>query len=392
MTPQGPAAGVRVVAIEQSVAGPLCSRIMADLGATVIKIETPIGDFARRWDGLVGGESSYFAWLGRRKRSVVLDLKQPESRTVLHSLLDEADVLVFNISTAAARRLGLTEEAISERWPRLVSCQITGYGNRGRMSERRAYDMLVQAESGLMDLSGDQGGPARIGVSISDIGTGIYCSTLILAALLERAHTGVGRAFSVSMFQVMTEFAGPNLTAHANARVDHPKGRRRHHAISPYGVFDCSDGSIVLAIQHDDEWRRFVHQVLRDPSLDEPRFAVSASRHQHRAELEPLVERLLRALPRSEWMARLDGSQIAYASVNTIGSVWDHPVSIDLGLQGQAVMPDGSIAAVPASPAETVFGSPGPPVVPALDADGDEIRSAARARLDGQASTAESGR
>ena len=190
------------------------------------------------------------------KRSIALDLRKADDRAVFDRLVDRADVLVYNTTVAAADRLGLTPETIQERWPSLVACRITGYGSVGENADRRAYDMLVQAESGLLDLTGDEDGPVRIGVSVGDIGTGLYAVVLILTALLERERTGVGRVAELSMFEAMTEFTGPNLTAWANGGVRYARQRRRHHAISPYGIFACKDGHIALAVHQDAEWRR----------------------------------------------------------------------------------------------------------------------------------------
>jgi len=373
-TSSSPAADVQVVAIEQSVAGPLCSRILADLGADVIKVEPPRGDFARHWDTHANGEASHFAWLNRRKRSIALDLGEPRDLGVLHKLLAAADVLVFNMSLRAAQRLDLTGERLEAAYPRLVACQITGYGNRGEMCDRKAYDMLVQAETGLMSLTGDESGPVRIGVSVADVGTGIYAAALVLAALLEREHTGRGKFIDISMFETMLEFAGPNLIAFANAGVRYPRSRMRHHSISPYGIFETADGQIALAVEHDDEWRRLCRLVLNRPDLDIERYSTNERRHAHRDELETAVESELRRRSRSEWLELLDRAGLAFASVNEIDQVWEHPVVRDLGLKRQVALPNGQLAWVPTSPAERAFErTDGEPPVPALDADRDAL-------------------
>lgn len=362
-----PLHGVRVVALEQSVAGPLCSRILADLGADVVKVESPAGDFARRWDSHVRGSSSYFTWLSRRKRSLRLNLREATDREILERLLRSADVLVTNMSAAAAERLGLTEAGLRRRFPRLVSCHITGYGTRGRYRDRKAYDMLLQAETGLLDLTGDETGPARIGVSICDIGTGLYAASLVLAALIERTRTGRGRFIDLPMFQAMTEFAGPNLTAFANSGVRYERRRLRHHNIVPYGVYACADRHLVIAVEHDEEWERFCREVIERPDLLVPRFATNELRVAHRDEVDGEVERALRSRERAHWVGRLEGAGLAYACINAIDEVWEHPVAVDLDLHRRVTLPDGGEALVMGSPAETAFGAPDGPSLPALD-------------------------
>ncbi|HZU16866.1 MAG TPA: CaiB/BaiF CoA-transferase family protein [Candidatus Dormibacteraeota bacterium] len=368
-----PLRGTRVVALEQSVAGPLCSRILADLGADVVKVEAPAGDFARRWDAHVHGFSSYFAWLSRRKRSLRLDLRDAVDRGLLERLLRSADVLVTNMSAAAAERLGLTEPELRRRFPRLIACHITGYGTRGRYRDRKAYDMLLQAETGLLDLTGDEAGPARIGVSICDIGTGLYAVSLVLAALIERARSGRGRFIDLSMFQAMTEFAGPNLTAFANSGVRYERRRLRHHNIVPYGVYACADRHLVIAVEHDQEWERFCREVIARPDLLVPRFATNQLRVAHRDEVDGEVERTLRARDRAHWVQRLERIGLAYACINQIDEVWDHPVAIDLHLHQRVTLPDGEEALVMGSPAETAFPSPDRPRLPALDQHREEV-------------------
>jgi itaconate CoA-transferase len=365
--PPGPLAGFRVVALEQSVAAPVASRILADAGADVVKVEPKAGDFARTWDTHAHGESSHFAWLARRKRSIALDLRSDDDRAVFDRLLDSADVLVYNITNAAAERLELTPEVFEQRWPSLVACQITGYGRVGPTSERRAYDMLVQAESGLLDLTGDDRGPARIGVSIGDIGTGLYATVLILTALLERARTGLGRFLDLSMFEAMTEFAGPNLTAWANAGVRYERNRQRHHAIAPYGIFACLDGHIAIATHQDAEWLRLADCLGRPDLAARNEFQTNAGRVTNRVELEGEVERELQRATRSEWQERFDAIELAYGLINNISEVWDHDVEDALGLHATAVLQDGTEVCVPRSPIERIFGRTGQAPLPGLD-------------------------
>lgn len=369
----GPLAGMRVVALEQSVAAPVASRILADAGAYVIKVEPPRGDFARHWDEHVHGRSSHFTWLARRKRSIALELSAEGDLRTFYDLVERSDVLIYNVAVETAEKLGLTPESIAARWPSLVACQVTGYGRTGEASPRRAYDMLVQAETGLMDLTGDEAGPARIGVSISDIGTGLYAVALILAALLERQRTGMGRFVDISMFEAMTEFAGPNLTAFANAGVSYGRFRSRHHSIVPYGLFRCKDGQIAIAVQQDSEWQRLAACIGRPDLAARADLATNVQRVNARAEVEREVEAALEKGTRSEWGDRLAAAQIAYGLLQDIGGVWEHDVSRDLGLHGSAVLDDETVVAVPRSPMERTFGLAAPALIPGLDGNRHEI-------------------
>lgn len=370
----GPLAGIRVLALEQSVAGPVASRILADMGADVVKVEPSLGDFSRHWDSHVHGYSSHFIWLSRRKRSIALNLRSPQEREVLDRLLNTADVLVVNMAVAAAERLGLTPGRLREACPRLVVCQISGYGRTGATRNRKAYDMLLQAETGLLALTGDERGVVRIGVSLSDVATGIYASSLILAALLERGRTHTGRFIDLSMFEVMTELAGPNLTAFANAGVSYERNRIRHHNIVPYGVFDCSDRQIAIAIQQDSEWRTFSEHVLERPDLAAREdLGANQQRVDKRAEVEFEVEGALRLRTRNDWQQRLDAANLAYGIINDIEAVWDHQVEHDLGLHGSAELPDGTPVSVPLSPAERAFGRVGTTRIPGRDEHRAEI-------------------
>jgi formyl-CoA transferase len=370
----GPLADIRVVALEQSVAGPLASRLLADMGADVVKVEPSRGDFSRQWDSHVHGESSHFVWLNRRKRSIALNLRERSDREIFDRLVGQADVLVFNMAASAAERAGLTPELLGARFPRLVTCQITGYGTTGVMRHRKAYDMLLQAETGILGLTGDAVGPVRVGVSVCDIGTGLYAAMLIVAALFERKSSGAGRFIDLSMFEAMTEFAGANLTAFANAGVRYPRNRSRHHNIVPYGVFQCSDGFMAIAIEHDAEWRDFCTSVLGRPDLAaDPGLATNQQRVAARARIEALVEEAIAARTRGEWQALMDAAGIAYGTINEIDDVWNHPVEAELGLHGAARLADGSAAAVPRSPAERAFGREGVTRLPGIDGDREAI-------------------
>lgn len=323
-----PLQGVKVVAIEHSVAGPLASRILGELGAEVVKIERPSGDFSRHWDQNVQGEGAQFWWLNSFKQSAVLDLKSPTGQRTLTTLLDRADVLIHNLAPPSATRLGLDAEQVEERFPHLVNCQISGYGADGPATTRKAYDMLIQAETGVMSLTGTPDQPMRVGVSISDVTAGIYSALLVLAALHERRNTGNARHLDVAMFDVTLEFLGPMLMSYLNAGVTYPRIPDRHHAIAPYGVFECSDGErVLIAIEQDAEWQRFCAEVLLDPGLaDDPRYTSNPLRVQHNDELSAAVSRHLACLTADEVTAKLANAQLAYAKINEVAEVLAHEV------------------------------------------------------------------
>ncbi len=329
MTERMPLSGIVVVALEHSVAGPLCTRILGDLGATVVKVERPGGgDFARYWDDHVAGEGAQFWWLNRNKRSVVLDLKEPDERARFDELLESADVLVNNLSPRGADRLGLTDSSFDERYPQLVHCQISGYGHDGPFRDRKAYDMLVQGEVGFMSLTGTPDQACRIGVSICDVSTGIYAALLVLAALRDRDSLGVGRRLDVSMFDVATEFAAPMLLSYLNADVVYPRLADHHHALAPYGVFRCADGvEILLAVHQDAEWQRLCTTLLDDPTLGiDARFATTLDRLAHRETIASLVGSALGRLSYADAVSTLDGAGIAHAAVNGMSQLATHDV------------------------------------------------------------------
>jgi itaconate CoA-transferase len=332
--PAAPLAGVRVVALEHSVAGPLCSRILAELGADVLKVERPgRGDFSRHWDDHAAGESAQFWWLNRGKAGATVDLRSDTGREWLADALGEADVLVYNMSPAAVQRAGLDRDTVQARWPHLVAVQISGYGADGPWAERKAYDMLVQAEAGLMSVTGSPGEPARIGVSVCDVMTGVYAAVLALAALHERRASGRGRHLDVAMFECALELVGPMLGSFANAAVTYRPDPRHHHAIAPYGVFGCGDGkTVVFAVEQDDEWRRLCTEVLREPALaDDERYAHNAGRVAHRDELAGRIEAILARLGSAEVIGRLARAELAYARANAMDRVSSHPLVADSG-------------------------------------------------------------
>lgn len=358
-TDQGhrPLAGVRVLGLEQSVAGPLCTRILADMGADVIKVERAgSGDFARHWDDHVEGESGQFWWLNRAKGSVALDLRDPLDRRDFDLLVEEADVLVHNMSPSAAARLGLDAVSIASSHPTLVSCQISGYGASSPFADRKAYDMLVQAESGIMSLTGTPDTPSRVGVSLCDVATGMYAAILVLGALRRREHTGVGSQLDVAMFDVGLEFVGPMLTSYLNSGTVYERAPQHHHAIAPYGVFRCADGDVVIAIEQDIEWRRFVTEVLdRDDLLARDDLGSNLDRIARRDEVNDIVDDALQALPRDEVVRRLSAGQFAFASLNDVTALSGHPVASSRGSIRDVENASGHTVRVPVGMGERLF-------------------------------------
>ncbi|QIX53858.1 CaiB/BaiF CoA-transferase family protein [Rhodococcus sp. DMU1] len=322
-----PLAGITVVSIEQAVAAPFATRQLADLGARIIKIERPdTGDFARRYDETVHGEASYFVWLNRSKESLTLDLKSEQGLDILERLLASADVFVQNLAPGAAARLKLDAGSLAERHPGIVICDISGYGNTGPWSDRKAYDMLVQGESGLMSLTGTPEHPSRVGVSIADIAAGMYAYSGILAALYERQRTGITRAVEVALFEAIGEWMGAPAyyTEYGGWQPD--RVGAEHATIAPYGPFPTSDGTILLSIQNEREWRTFCTDVLGDESLaDDARFARNSARVTHRRECNEAIAQRLRRFTTEETLAMLDKAAIANGRLGTVSDFLAHP-------------------------------------------------------------------
>src|SRR6266496_2845147 len=320
--------GITVVTLEHAIAAPFCTRQLADLGARVIKIERPgVGDFARGYDERVRGLASHFVWTNRSKESLTLDVKHPEAAAILAALLARADVLVQNLAPGAAARLGLSYEALSPKHPRLIVCDISGYGNYGPYRDKKAYDLLIQSESGFLSITGSPDAPAKAGCSIADIAAGMYAYSNILAALLERQRTGEGSRIDVSMLEALTEWMSyPLYYAFEGASAPERSGAA-HATIYPYGPFSAGDGkTVMLGLQNEREWAAFCADVLRQPALaTDPRFAANARRHANRVALRALILDAFRTLTAAEVVARLDGAQIANARVNTMDDVWVHP-------------------------------------------------------------------
>ncbi|MFF0818564.1 CaiB/BaiF CoA transferase family protein [Rhodococcus sp. NPDC003318] len=322
-----PLSGITVVSIEQAVAAPFATRQLADLGARVIKIERPDGgDFARRYDETVRGESSYFVWLNRSKESLTLDLKSEQGRAVLERLLGTADVFVQNLAPGAAARMDLDAQSLQQRHPSLIPCDISGYGNTGPWSDRKAYDMLVQGESGLMSLTGPESTPSRAGISIADISAGMYAYSGILTALFTRATTGVARAVEVSLFESLGEWMG-NPAYYTEYGGTQPRRVGAEHAtIAPYGAFPTSDGTILLSVQNEREWVALCTDLLGNDALaTDPRFERNSDRVANRAECNALVADRTRTMPTEDALAVLDRIAIANGRLASVSDFLTHP-------------------------------------------------------------------
>ena len=322
----GSLSGLLVVAIDQAVAAPYCTSRLADAGARVVKVERPGGDFARHYDSVAGGLSAYFVWLNRGKESIVLDVKQPEDAVLLHRMIAKADVFVQNLIPGAAARAGFGADELRQRDPRLVTCDISGYGEDGPYAEMKAYDLLIQAETGLASVTGRPEGPGRVGVSVVDIAAGMYAYMGILEALHERARTGRGKGVKVSLFDAMADWMTVPLIFQEHTGKPPPRVGLAHPSVQPYGVYDCADGPIVISVQNDREWARFCRQVLGDPALVEDlRFAVNEARVQNLPALDAAILAVFKTLPRAAVTELLRKADIAYGALNSVADLARHP-------------------------------------------------------------------
>lgn len=321
-----PLAGLNVVAIEQAVAAPFATSRLADAGAKVIKIERPTGDFARGYDDVAAGQSSYFVWLNRGKESLALDMTQAEGKTKLTELLENADVLVQNLKPGSLARLGFDFDMLKREFPKLIVCSISGYGEDGPMANRKAYDLLIQAESGLCSITGGPEQAARVGTSIVDIATGATAHAAILEAIIRRGVTGKGAQISVSMFDVMADWLTVPLL-HQEAGKPPKRVGMAHPSISPYGVFETKDNQqILISIQSDREWAKLCVEFLEDNSLIEnPKFATNVVRVEHRNETDGIVAEKFLSFSKQEAEERLIRADIAFASVNDMAGLSAHP-------------------------------------------------------------------
>jgi itaconate CoA-transferase len=366
-----PLDGVTVVALEQAVAAPYCSSRLADAGARVLKVERPEGDFARGYDGSVYGESSYFVWINRGKESITLDLRLAADADQLDALIAHADVFIQNLAPGATDRLGFGSTRLRLRHSKLITCDISGYGEQGPLSKLKAYDLLVQAESGLVAVSGAPGPWGRIGVSICDITAGMNALIGIQQALLQRERTGRGSGVQVSLFDSAAELMSvPYLQARYGGAAPQRVGLR-HPSITPYGAFTSADGrEFLMSIQNEREWQAFCAEVLLQPQLaSDPRFANNTQRTVNRDEVERRIQEVTGALSHAALVERLTRAQTAYGSINSVADLIDHPQ-----LRVRAMPVNGHSAWVPASPCVTPWEEPVYRAAPALGAHSAALR------------------
>jgi len=322
-----PLDGITIVALEHVIAAPFATRQLADLGARVIKIERPgDGDFARHYDERAKGMSSHFTWVNRSKESLTLDLKQDAALSILQKLLQTADVFVQNLAPGAAVRMGLSPEALQVINPQLIYCNLSGYGEDGPYRDKKAYDLLIQSEAGLLSITGTPDEPSKAGISIADIAAGMYTYTNIMAALLLRQKTGKGSVIDVSMLEALGEWMGYAMYYSADRAPPPPRTGATHATIYPYGPFKAGDGkTIMLGLQNEREWELFCEKVLDQPTLaNDPRFEKNFKRNENRIELQQIILDRFASLTSEQVIAKLDAAQIANASLNDMHQFWDH--------------------------------------------------------------------
>ena len=323
-----PLKGLTVVTLEHAIAAPFATRQLADLGARVIKIERPgVGDFARGYDQRVRGLASHFVWTNRSKESLTLDLKNPDALAVLMDLLKDADVLLQNLAPGAAARMGLSFEALHEKHPRLIVCDISGYGDNGPYRDKKAYDLLIQSEAGFLSITGTPETPSKAGNSMADIAAGMYAFTSILSALLLRGKTGEGSHIDVSMLESLGEWMGYPMYYAFEGAAPPPRTGASHASIYPYGPFPAGDGgTVMLGLQNEREWKVFCEIVLQAPALaTDERFDANFKRNANREALRALIVEAFASLSTPEVEARLDQAQIANARMNDMAGLWAHP-------------------------------------------------------------------
>lgn len=344
-----PLEGIAVVALEQVIAGPFATRQLGELGARVIKIERPgSGDSARAYDRTVKGLSSHFVWTNRSKESLALDVKHPQAKEILRRLLQKADVFVQNLAPGAVERLGLGAAELRAKHPRLVWCGISGYGPAGPYAEKKAYDLLVQCEAGLLSVTGSPEAPAKAGIPVADIAAGMYAYSSILAALLRRARTGEGATLDITMFEALGEWMGfpAYFTAYGGSAP--PRSGAHHATIVPYGPFQAGDGGTVfLSVQNEREFARFCDVVLKNPGLaSDPRFASSPARQQNRDAMHLAIEEVFSSLNSNQVIERLEAADIANARLNSMEEFWRHPQLAARGRWVKVDSPAGEIDAL----------------------------------------------
>ncbi len=367
----GPLAGLLVVALEQAVAAPYCTMRFADAGARVIKIERDVGDFARAYDKAVYGESTYFVWLNRGKQSLVLNIKREEDKTLLENLLAKADVFIQNLAPGAAERAGFGSEKLRAKYPSLITIDISGYGETGPYQDMKAYDLLVQAESGLTAVTGRAEGPGRVGVSVCDITTGLYAYSAALEALNKRQTTGQGASIKVSLFDSMAEWMSvPYLQTRYGGNAPKRIGLN-HPSIAPYGAYSCADGALLLiSIQNEREWQNFCDRILGNGTLaSDDRFATMVDRVKNRPALDVIVSGSFQRFDRPTMSSRLKEAGIAFGAVNEVEDLIKHPQLRTL----PATLPDGHEAQLVAPPAIVDGGQDRLGRVPAIGEHSDAI-------------------
>lgn len=357
--PRGPLAGIKVLALEQAVAGPLCTRHLADLGADVIKVERPGGgDFARRYDTAVLGQSSYFVWLNRNKRSLSLDMKHPAARDILERLVATSDVLVQNLGPGAIDRLGFAPARLRQEYPSLVICSLSGYGSGGPYEFRKAFDLLLQGETGVIATTGLPDAPAKLGISVGDVGAGVYAAMATIAALYERQRTGQGRLVETSLFDALSEWMGyPALFTKYSGE---PPARAgvRHATVVPYGSYRTGDGgAVLLAVQTEAQWEAFCRAVCERPEwLADERFGTSADRRVNRVALETGIEQAFANLTRAEVTRRLEAADIPYGDLLEVAEFVEHPQLAARGRWQPVSTPAGEVESI--VPAMDLEGAP----------------------------------
>ncbi|CAB3658427.1 CoA transferase [Achromobacter marplatensis] len=370
-----PLDGITVVSLEHAIAAPFCTRQLADMGARVIKIERPgSGDFARGYDERVRGLSSHFVWTNRSKESLTLDLKRDEAGGIMDRLLESADVLVQNLAPGAAARLGLSFDALHKKYPRLIVCDISGYGEGGPYQDKKAYDLLIQSESGFLSVTGTKDDPVKAGCSIADIAAGMYAYSAILNALLLRQRTGLGSRLDVSMLESMVEWMGFPMYYAFEGAAPPVRAGASHASIYPYGPFPVGDGStIMLGLQNEREWRVFCAQVLRQADLaEDPRFLSNSQRTANRDALRDLIVAAFADLSIAQVTQRLEDAQIANARVNDMAGVWAHPQLQARARWSQVDSPAGTLPAL-LPPASSNAFAPRMAAVPSVGQNTDAV-------------------
>ena len=368
-----PLEGLLVVSIEQAVAAPFCTARLVEAGARVIKVERPAGDFARGYDQAALGDSSYFVWINQGKESVVLDFKTSADAELLHALIAKADIFVQNLAPGALERAGFGSASLRGKNPRLITCDISGYGEAEAVRELKAYDLLVQAESGLVDISGGPGERGRIGVSISDIGTGMTAHAAVLEALIKRSVTGKGSGVSMSLFDVTAEWMTVPLIHAEHGKGAPTRGGLHHPSIAPYGAYQTSDGiDTIVSIQNEREWIRYCEIVLQNPPLAiDKKFANNNLRVENRAALDAEIEAIVGGIDASEYRSRLAKADLAFGAVNTIADLANH-----IALRRRRIRTaEKDLLEIPATP---IRWSDTDPIdgkgIPAIGADTEKIR------------------